>query len=182
MTDTLCHPEVAKILLKYFSIEIDVENKVIKSIPCLIDGYIPGLLYLPVFLFRLVTEIEWFKNAEDGDAENDEIDVNDKQLFKQISMEIARFYQLRPPLFYFKMDDNKRSPSKRVGRFGGYNRDKENITNKHNLGWILQHVIFRSMNKKCSKYSFHPPKFLTNDGSVVQIACTRQLYKVIERC
>eukprot|EP01083_Nonionella_stella_P072621 195861_1 len=178
VTTTLCHPSIAKILKDYFSIEIDTEKRTIQAIPCLVDGYIPGLLFLPVFLFRLVAEIEWFKaGSEDGEEEqvNDEIDLS-KQLFKQISMEIARFYQIRPPQFYLKLDEKKRH------KFGGYLKTKDDLNNKHNLGWILQHVIFRSMNKKCTKYSFHPPKFLCNDGSIVQIACTQQLYKVFERC
>ena len=157
---------------------IDWERRVIESLPSLIDNYVPGLMSLPVFLLRLVTEVQWFKETEDGEM-SEEIDIEDRNLFKQIAMEIARFYQIRPPAFYFKGEEK---PKKHGGhrRFG--KSEKEKVNHKHDLGWILQHVIFRSMNRKRTKYSFHPPRFLCNDGSIVQIACTKQLYKVFERC
>ena len=183
VTDTLCQPAIAKVLRDYFAVDIDTERRVIESIPSLIDGYVPGLMALPVFLLRLVTEVTWFKAKEnvDGNAGGmrEDIDIEDRNLFKQIAMEIARFYQIRPPAFYFTMEDPKKhSGRKRFGQSdGGKGKHK-----KHNLGWILQHVIFRSMNRKWTKYSFHPPRFLCNDGSIVQIACTKQLYKVFERC
>merc|ERR1711879_187268 len=118
-----------------------MKRKVIESLPSLIDGYVPGLMALPGFLLRLVTEVQWFKENEDG-AMSEDIDIEDRNLFKQIAMEIARFYQIRPPSFYFKVNE---SPKKERGhrRFGQKMNDK-----KPNMGWILQHVIFRSMNKK----------------------------------
>merc|ERR1712228_544577 len=167
VVSVLCKEEIAQILADYFCIVIDTKNEKIDSIPSLIDGYIPPLLYLPIFLLRLVTEIRWYKNGK--------IQI-DKHLFQQISMEIARFYQIRPAAFYiFEKEEKKKK------KFGGY-FDGKNDTNKQSLEWILQHVIFRSMNAKCSKYSFNPPRFLNDDGSIVRIACTKQLYKVFERC
>lgn len=177
VTDTLCQPTISKMLRDYFAIGIDRERRVIESLPSLIDHYVPGLMALPVFLLRMVTEVQWYKETEDGGM-SEEIDIEDRNLFKQIAMEIARFYQIRPPAFYFKAGE---SAKKHNGhrRFG---KSKVEKNDKHDLGWILQHVIFRSMNRKRTKYSFHPPRFLCNDGSIVQIACTKQLYKVFERC
>merc|ERR1712228_545910 len=159
VTLTLCQPEIARILSDYFSIEIDTNLRKLRCIPSLIDGYVPPLLCLPLFLFRLVANIEWFK------GDNEEIEI-DKALFKQIAMEIARFYQVRPPAFYVKIEEEKKKK-----KFGGYfEKKKESGNDKDKLGWIIKHVIFRSMNEKCSKYSFNPPRFLQNDGSIVQIA------------
>ena len=183
VADTLCQPAIARILRDYFCIDIDAKEQSVRSIPCLIDGYVPGLLYLPIFLLRLVTEIQWFKEEE---SDHIEVDITDQNLFKQIAMEIARFYQIRPPQFYLKGDggDDEEQHHEHNGhqRFGGRVDKKERGNKKEDLEWILQHVIFRSMNKKCTKYSFHPPRFLCNDGSIVQIACTKQLYRVFERC
>merc|ERR1712130_251550 len=167
VTATLCQRDIANILGTYFGINIDTKERSIQSIPSLMDGYVPPLLYLPLFLLRLVTEIRWYKE--------DKIEM-DKHLFKQIAMEIARFYQVRPPHFYVQTQRQKEEKKK----FGGY--FEKNANDEHNLEWILEHVLFRSMNGKCKQYSFHPPKFLVNDGSIVQIACTKQLYKVFERC
>lgn len=55
-----------------------------------------------------------------------------------------------------KDDTNKKSPS---------------------LRWVVQHTLFPVM-----RTDFSPPKRFANDGSVVQIACLENLYKIFERC
>jgi DNA mismatch repair protein MLH1 len=40
----------------------------------------------------------------------------------------------------------------------------------------MEHTIFRSMR------NFLPPRRLSNNGAVVQIACLENLYKIFERC
>ena len=43
--------------------------------------------------------------------------------------------------------------------------------------WCVQHVLFPAM-----RYLVLPPRAFANDGTVVQLVCTSQLYKVFERC
>ena len=43
--------------------------------------------------------------------------------------------------------------------------------------WCVQHVLFPAM-----RYLVLPPRSFANDGTVVQLVCTSQLYKVFERC
>ena len=165
----LCYPTVSNVLKKYFAIEIDCKNQTLISIPCLLHDYMPPFLYLPIFLLRLATQIQWF--VDDSDEQDVDVDINGDDgdddedddeymkvdmsitLFKDISMEIAKFYQIRPKDFYI---------------FGNDIEEK------------LESVIFQSFRK--NKTAFHPPPFLCNDGSIIQVACTKQLYKVFERC
>jgi hypothetical protein len=43
--------------------------------------------------------------------------------------------------------------------------------------WCVQHILFPAM-----RYLVLPPRAFANDGTVVQLVCTSQLYKVFERC
>jgi len=43
--------------------------------------------------------------------------------------------------------------------------------------WCCQHVLFPAM-----RFAVQPPRALSNDGTVVQLVCTSQLYRVFERC
>ena len=43
--------------------------------------------------------------------------------------------------------------------------------------WCVQHVLFPAM-----RYLLLPPRAFASDGTVVQLVCTSQLYKVFERC
>jgi DNA mismatch repair protein MLH1 len=43
--------------------------------------------------------------------------------------------------------------------------------------WTIQHILFPAM-----KLFLKPPNHLANDGSVIQIACLENLYKIFERC
>ena len=46
----------AEMLLDYFSVEIDKEGRIC-SLPLLLDGYVPNLNRLPMFVLRLSTEV-----------------------------------------------------------------------------------------------------------------------------
>jgi len=63
-------------LSDYFSLNID-ENGDVLTIPMLLDGYVPFLGNLPIFILRLATEIDY----EEEEA-----------CFKTIAKELARFY------------------------------------------------------------------------------------------
>lgn len=61
----------------YFSIKINAETKSLEAIPCLVDGHMPVMYYLPDFLHRLVSNVNW----------NEE-----KECFSSIGIELKNFY------------------------------------------------------------------------------------------
>ncbi|ETO27776.1 DNA mismatch repair protein Mlh1 [Reticulomyxa filosa] len=162
ITQLLSHPAIAEALKTHFAIEIEKNDKTpasLSSLPCFAVDYMPPLLYLPVFLLRLGTQVQWFENQQENrthSTSSTEVELS-PLLFKQVALEIARFYQIRPPQFY-------------------PNNPKE-------IPWIIEHLLFRNWNKTTNNgWKFHPPTFLRTDGSLLQLACTKQLYKVFERC
>lgn len=74
MTDLL--KEKAAMLDDYFSIEIDSDGS-LHTLPLIIDKYVPNIGYLPNFLCRICTEVDW--NLE-------------KPCLEGISKELASFY------------------------------------------------------------------------------------------
>ncbi|KAL1490508.1 hypothetical protein ABEB36_013190 [Hypothenemus hampei] len=63
-------------LNEYFSIEIDSSGS-LKSLPILLDNFIPNPLSLPLYLIRLATEVNW---------------ETEKECFDSFSRETAMFY------------------------------------------------------------------------------------------
>lgn len=62
--------------------QISLKENVLFQLPLIIDGYEPEMLYLAIFLLRLVINVNW------GD---------ETECFEGMSSEIARFYSPRPP-------------------------------------------------------------------------------------
>lgn len=84
----------AAMLMEYFSVEID-EDQNLKSIPLLLDGYIPFLENLPEGILRLGTDV----NYED-----------EKECFKSFSRVLAKFYAIPIDIQEdspFKQEDEK---------------------------------------------------------------------------
>ncbi|XP_067929049.1 DNA mismatch repair protein Mlh1-like [Watersipora subatra] len=69
----------AAMLSEYFSLEIDKEGNLC-TLPLLLDGYIPELERVPLFLVRLVTEVNW---------------EDEKNCFKDICTETSMFYAMQ---------------------------------------------------------------------------------------
>jgi len=67
----------AEMLRQYFSLEIDVDDKSLRSLPLLLDGYTPAVEGLPMYILRLATEVDW-------DSEKD--------CFESFARETATFY------------------------------------------------------------------------------------------
>ncbi|XP_022168581.1 DNA mismatch repair protein Mlh1 [Myzus persicae] len=70
----------ASMLNDYFSIEIDTDANIL-SIPLLLEGFLPDLDGLPLYLLRLASEVDW---------------SSEKQCFLSFCRETARFYILHP--------------------------------------------------------------------------------------
>ncbi|ODV95094.1 hypothetical protein PACTADRAFT_34831 [Pachysolen tannophilus NRRL Y-2460] len=72
--------QMKEMLEEYFAIEIDDEDKEdpkIKTVPLLIKGYLPPLSKLPLFLYRIGTQVHW---------------TEEKLCFEGILKQIALFY------------------------------------------------------------------------------------------
>jgi len=70
----------SEMLTEYFSIKIDADGRLC-GIPSIIDGYVPDLDGIPMFLLRLATEVNW--NEEES-------------CFEGIAMEVAEFCSIQP--------------------------------------------------------------------------------------
>lgn len=70
----------SEMLLDYFAIGI-TESGEICSIPLILEGYIPCLDNLPMYILRLATEVNW---------------GNEMSCFKTLATETARFYRISP--------------------------------------------------------------------------------------
>lgn len=70
----------------YFSMRVELVDESIRleTMPILLDTYVPNFDYLPQFLLRLRTEINW----------NDE-----KQCFQTFGRELAKFYSYRMQIY-----------------------------------------------------------------------------------
>lgn len=66
----------APLMREYFNLCITDEGT-LEAIPVIVDDYIPSMAYLPMFILRLATEVEW-----------DE----EKECFQTFCKETARFY------------------------------------------------------------------------------------------
>lgn len=72
----------APIMCEYFSLRID-ENGNLLTLPCLLKKHTPNTTYLPIYLLRLATEVEW-------DTE--------EECFETFCRETANFYAKIPQL------------------------------------------------------------------------------------
>jgi len=70
----------AVMLNDYFSIEMDTDANIL-SIPLLLEGFLPDLDGLPLYLLRLASEVDW---------------SSEKECFQNFCQETARFYVLHP--------------------------------------------------------------------------------------
>ena len=65
------------LLLDYFSIDISEDGSLLHALPALLVGHTPCPLYLPTFLLRLATAVDW---------------DDEKSCFHDISMELSILY------------------------------------------------------------------------------------------
>ena len=69
-------------LAEYFSINIDQEGRLC-GIPSIVDGYVPDLDGLPMFLLRLASEVNWSE---------------EEPCFEGIITELAEFCSIQPAI------------------------------------------------------------------------------------
>ncbi|CAH3116955.1 unnamed protein product [Porites lobata] len=144
----------AAMLLDYFSLEIDKEGHLL-TLPLLLDGYIPNLNGLPLFVLRLATEVDW--DTEEG-------------CFRTFAQECSRFYAFKPDPF--QRDENSTkdvdTEDPNAGKSLSFNKSWQ---------WTVEHILFPAF-----RTGLIPPSRFSEDGTLLQIANLPDLYKVFERC
>lgn len=107
-------------LYDYFSLEID-ENGDVRTLPMLLEGYVPFFGNLPMFLLRLATEVNW----EEEEA-----------CFEGLCTELARFYAV-------SIDENSYYDSEQ-------HKEKSNEQINKNETWmeIFEHTLYPAMKAK----------------------------------
>lgn len=73
--------EMRAMLQEYFGIDITA-TCTLAALPQIVEGYIPNMAYLPIFLHNLATRVEWQYESE---------------CFETIAHQIAEFYVPHPP-------------------------------------------------------------------------------------
>ena len=145
-----------EMLNEYFSIEID-EDGSIRALPQIVDGFVPDMIYLPLFVYGLATKVEWQYEHE---------------CFETIARQLSEFYVPRPP--------NPQAQSQVQEGSAGSEGSADKSSWKKTIQtyeWTIQHVLFPNV-----RTLLYPPTSYASDGTFVQIAALENLYKVFERC
>eukprot|EP00127_Corallochytrium_limacisporum_P004306 Clim_evm251s157 gene=Clim_evmTU251s157 len=142
----------AEMLREMISLDLDTHTQTLRSLPRLIDDYLPSQDRLPMTLLRLATEVEW---------------DNDTLLVDTLSREVAQLYALRP------------EPSQQIPRL---DQVTEEGTDFHTVAprftKFVQHIMLPALRAK----HYLPPASHLQDGTIVTIASLPDLYRVFERC
>lgn len=156
----------AELLAEYFAVSID-EKGHLHSLPQLIPKYLPPLHRLPEFLFKLAVQVNW----------EEEIDC-----LHSISRVIAWFYSLCED---YELDDDKNSASVEQIVEPDTLKDKseEEVVKELASGYSLQMLKFVTQHIffPACKQEFYPPQSFLN-GTIIETACLKQLYRTFERC
>ena len=144
-----------EMLAEYFSLELTPDGA-LAALPQIVDGFVPDLAYLPLFLYYLASEVNWQLESE---------------CFHGVARQLARFYVPRLP----------RAQSGRVAANAAAAEavTLEEVPDEQRKAYegCVQRVLLPAV-----KSLLYPPRGYSNDGTFVQIASLETLYKVFERC
>jgi DNA mismatch repair protein MLH1 len=168
---------------EYFAIDIDADGRLC-ALPHVLQDYIPPLSRLPLFLLRLATDVEW---------------EYEQMCFDTLSRELADLYAFPDTL---PADDAEKQQGEGGSQFAVCPLATQQPTQKtevstqmtadalrtqseavlsggpsRHLKWLIQHVVLPA-----SRTVLVPPKTWATDGTVIQVACLENLYKIFERC
>lgn len=171
----MCKSEMLK---EYFAVEID-ELGNLCTLPVVLDQYTPDMDRLPSFLLNLGNNVDWETEIE---------------CFETFAAAMADFYAMHPP-FLPNPNGDEHSQTYYVGKPKQASNNEEQAGGSDDMEeferdmkaeaeaawahreWTIQHVLFPAM-----KLFLKPPNHMANDGTVVQVACLENLYKIFERC
>ena len=78
-------------LYEYFGIQFDSDNY-LTHLPIIWNTYIPNLMNLPIFIYRLCCDTDW---------------MNERQCFHDIITHITNYYTITNPLYYIHIDNHQ---------------------------------------------------------------------------
>jgi DNA mismatch repair protein MLH1 len=147
-------------LKEYFALDVGEDGTgsssvVLRSLPLLCDGYTPDLLGLPEFLLRLGNDTDW-------EAE--------KPCFADVAKHLGELYVMRGPVHELQQPEADTAEQQ-----GAATHPRSAAERSHE--WAVAHVLLPAL-----RQHFHPPAAFATDGTVLQVACLEQLYRVFERC
>ncbi len=162
--------ERREMLLEYFSFELSPAGELL-SIPLLVKGYMPALVKLPQFLFRLGPNIDW---------------TGEKECFGTFLRELAVFYvpeQLPPSPGgggSANHEDGQEQPADEGAPDGENDADLDDeiVARRKHVRWAVEHIFFPAFKARllATKALMKPP------GGILEIANLKGLYRVFERC
>ena len=165
--------EKAEMLREYFGVDVDQRARTLVGLPVLCEGHAPNLARLPEFCLSLAHEVNW---------------EEEKPCFETCARSIASFYSGHDDEDVDEDAENVVPPGEAVaragvegqGRGGGGDSDSgrhAGIAGVDDERWQIRHVLFPAIARKLV-----PTRASASDGTVLQVACLEQLYRVFERC
>ena len=143
------------------SVDDDHDNVVvISALPEILDGHSPDVSRLPDFVKSLREKVDW---------------SNEKRCFVTIAECLAEFYGV---LDDDENDDDDDDDDDNNNKNNNNNNNEGEEHNNDENTWQTKHVVFPALGSS----AFAPPARFARDGTVVEVACLEQLYKVFERC
>jgi DNA mismatch repair protein MLH1 len=134
----------------------------LQSLPELLPNYIPPLIDLPFFLLHLGTDIDW---------------ESEQTCFESIALQLSKFYMIQPGMYLNqKQNENEKQNHNEINT-NDTSSSLTSTSSNSSLNWFISNILFPSVRR-----TFTPPHTFSNDGTVVQMACLEQLYKIFERC
>ena len=177
----------------------------LSCLPELIDNYIPPLGLLPMFLLRLAVEVDWDNEERCFDGVSKELasfySVRPGHTDLALPEELRRHVRSKVEAVAKAGDacdagEGSATSQKQSERDAASQGDaelskgeaapqgdaelpKEDAAPQEDAAWrwCVQHVLFPGM-----RYVTLPPRSFASDGTMVQLVCTSQLYRVFERC
>ena len=173
-----CFPPFFVYHFEYLS--IDVSDGLLRALPQLVDGYIPPLAALPSFVLHLAYRVDW---------------TSEVACFEGLARQLAAFYRVaRIECGEGPTSDGADGRAAEAGEAAAAgavageaaeavaetdlaSEDAERVESACSSAWTIQHLLLPAIRR-----SYEPPSEQTSDGTVVQAACTEQLYRIFERC
>lgn len=133
-------------------VSLVIQDGAIVALPQLVDGYVPPLNALPLFTLRLASHVQW-------DAE--------EPCFDSLARLLASLFRVDQ---IGELDEQQQPAAAAAG-------PEALAETGCSPAWTIQHLLLPSIRR-----TYEPPAEQASDHTVVQVACTEQLYKIFERC
>lgn len=146
----------AQLLSDYFSITV-IDDKdlglCLTTIPLLLENYLPCMDKLPLFLLRLVVEVNW---------------AEERLCLDGIANEISLFYAIEPTI-----PECVEAPQLLTSNIA----DEQDWAKEYKRS--VEHVLFPAFR---SEWFVVPDASLSDPSDLAELASLPELYKVFERC